>query len=414
MRQKYDPQTLWTLTGIAIRIGQRIGLHRESTSQNLSPFEAEIRRRLWWQILILDRRSAQLCGASIVVDFLLDKNIKRPLNINDSDLNPLMKELPTEHAGITEMLFCTIRYEIGLFMQHSKYLETFNGNGLMTKPSTSMADMDKAIDELENFLHQKFLKFCDPSISLHLLAIYLAKGAICQIRLAVHHPHQYADKGEKLSQAEKDVLFSSSLKMVEYDNLCHAAKSIQGYLWHINVFFPFKAFIYILGELSNPIEGELAIRAWRNVDQAYGYHPELITDTENPLYFAIGNLAVKAWEKRIGGVKNDKGQFHCTMPQSVSTLRSQRHAKIVPTTNSQRHGKFHVERNNDLDGAARSCHPNIVNQQEEMSSEPNRTLVPDDAADITDHMDWPYWQALLEGRDISLLDHDVQQIFPVF
>lgn len=408
MRQKYDPQTLWTLTGLAIRMGQRIGLHRENISQRLSPFEAEMRRRLWWQILILDRRSAQLCGAAVAADSLLDKQTKRPLNINDSDLNPAMKELPVEHAGVTEMLFCTIRYEIGGFMNNSKYWETFNGNGIMTNSSTSMADKDKVIDELENFIYQKFLKFCDPSISLHLLATYLAKGAVCQIRLAVHHPRQYADKGENLSKKEKDVLFTNSLRMVEYDNLCHATPSIRGYLWHIKVFFPFEAFIYVLGALSNPIEGELAIRAWQHIEQAYGYHPELITDTENPLCFAIGNLAIKAWEKRIGSVTNDQGQFQFTMPPFISTLQSQRHAKLVRAANPQPQGDFNMERDDDLNGATTS---NNANQQEGSSGEPNQALVPNHSAESVDPMDWTYWQALLECRDLSVLDDNGQPVF---
>ena len=46
MRPHYDPQTLWSLSGVAVRIGQRIGLHSENDFQNVSIFEAEMRKRL--------------------------------------------------------------------------------------------------------------------------------------------------------------------------------------------------------------------------------------------------------------------------------------------------------------------------------------------------------------------------------
>ena len=46
IRQYHEPNSLWLLTGTAVRLGQRIGLHRDGTLVGLSPFETEIRRRV--------------------------------------------------------------------------------------------------------------------------------------------------------------------------------------------------------------------------------------------------------------------------------------------------------------------------------------------------------------------------------
>jgi hypothetical protein len=54
IRQFTDHDTHWVLCGIATKIGQRMGLHRESASASLLVLDAEIRRRLWWQILTLE------------------------------------------------------------------------------------------------------------------------------------------------------------------------------------------------------------------------------------------------------------------------------------------------------------------------------------------------------------------------
>lgn len=65
MQENTDPCSLWTLLGVAVRIGQGLGLHRDGTSLGLSPFEIEMRRRLWWNIVVLDARvcvfSESLC-----------------------------------------------------------------------------------------------------------------------------------------------------------------------------------------------------------------------------------------------------------------------------------------------------------------------------------------------------------------
>lgn len=66
VRPKYDPHTFWILTGIAVRLGQRMGLHRDGETLGLNPFDVEMRRRLFWQLLSLDGMSGQLSGTGIV------------------------------------------------------------------------------------------------------------------------------------------------------------------------------------------------------------------------------------------------------------------------------------------------------------------------------------------------------------
>nr|POF22348.1 transcription factor vrtr1 [Quercus suber] len=48
VRGSCDPQTFWILTGIAVRMGQRIGLHRDGEDLGLDPFDVQMRRRLFW------------------------------------------------------------------------------------------------------------------------------------------------------------------------------------------------------------------------------------------------------------------------------------------------------------------------------------------------------------------------------
>lgn len=184
MRQLCDPRSLWLLTGLANRTGQAMGLHRERSLKDLRPFEAEIRRRLWWHILMMDSRSAQLLGTAVDAHF--DSwDTRRPLNVDDSDLFPSMKELPPEHSGATEMLFCSIRFEIGKCM---RILENCERNGRRTSGSASMLQQNSAIDELENRLEQGLLRTCDPFVLFHILATNLARSSLCQMRLLIHRP----------------------------------------------------------------------------------------------------------------------------------------------------------------------------------------------------------------------------------
>lgn len=48
VRRHDDTRFVWSLTGLALRIAQSLGLHRDGSKFGLSPFDTEMRRRLWW------------------------------------------------------------------------------------------------------------------------------------------------------------------------------------------------------------------------------------------------------------------------------------------------------------------------------------------------------------------------------
>ncbi|KAL1969782.1 hypothetical protein VTN77DRAFT_7291 [Rasamsonia byssochlamydoides] len=160
-----DPD-VWMLTGLALRIAVRLGVHRDGTALDILPFEIEMRRRLWWQICILDMRTAEDHGKDPLI-LECSFNTRLPANVNDSNLDPNMSDLPANYAGRTEMLFCLVRFEISYFARRvvsSEKSSRDNGYELMTA-----AQKSDAIDQLSHKLEEQYLAYCDrhtPSDSL--------------------------------------------------------------------------------------------------------------------------------------------------------------------------------------------------------------------------------------------------------
>jgi hypothetical protein len=75
---------LWHLTGLAMRTVTDIGLHREASTSRLPPFEAQLRRRLFWSVYALESILAGTLGRPIS---LSDCDIDQPLpfSIDDDD-----------------------------------------------------------------------------------------------------------------------------------------------------------------------------------------------------------------------------------------------------------------------------------------------------------------------------------------
>ena len=215
-----------------------------------------------WPLLILDGKTGQLSGSgtSILANLC---DTKLPLNVNDSDLDPSMKEVPVEHTGPTEMVFCLVRYHVGEFLSRSKATSTFDGAwSKLSNGAKTLTENDKVIDDFEGLLERKFLRHCDPSIPLAFISAIMVRLTICKMRLTAHHPRQYPDKGASLTQKERDNIFSISLKMIEHENLFLSTNSTKRFLWHAKCQFQLDAFIYAVTELLHRrVTGELAERA---------------------------------------------------------------------------------------------------------------------------------------------------------
>ncbi|KJK66797.1 specific transcription factor domain protein [Aspergillus parasiticus SU-1] len=300
-RGEYNPHTLWSLSGIAVRLAQRIGLHRDGSRLGLSIFETEMRRRLWWQITVSDAAISRMSGSTSSLYPLADTRI--PLNVNDSDLDVKMKEIPPESLGATEMIFCLMRYELGQWLERQSrskavgfdgYWETISGS------SIPIEEKDRMIKDIEDVIERKFATHCDPSIPLHLMTMIVAWSVPLILRLAAHHPRVYHEKGELPTQAAKDLLFKTCLNVLEYGNILLTTEKMLKYLWHVDSQFPWDPLIYILDELRHrPIGDEIA-KAWHLIDVTCSrqYH-QPGPRARSPLHLALANLALKAWAAHV-------------------------------------------------------------------------------------------------------------------
>jgi hypothetical protein len=200
MQLNMDPRTLCCLIGVAVRIGQRMGLSIDGTSFGLLPFEVEMRRRLWWQITLTDTRISVMSGAGLSV-LMYDWTTHLPSNINDSDLFPEMREMPSDRADISEIIFLRLRCEVEKLMK-----EILSGHN-------SIPESDRAIADFEKRISREYLARCDASIPLHFLTIVFTRTSFNKLRMTARFPHRrtiLSEADPTISQEEKDLFFQLS------------------------------------------------------------------------------------------------------------------------------------------------------------------------------------------------------------
>ncbi|KAJ8098951.1 fungal-specific transcription factor domain-containing protein [Lipomyces tetrasporus] len=105
-------RAIWSLNGLLIRAAQSVGLHRDSTHfSDISPFESEMRRRLWWHICFLDARvsGCQVSEVSLTEEMF---DTLAPSNLDDKDIHPEMTSLPDVKGYFTDSSLCIIRSDL--------------------------------------------------------------------------------------------------------------------------------------------------------------------------------------------------------------------------------------------------------------------------------------------------------------
>lgn len=338
MRDVYDANTLWTLTGVANRIAEGMGVHKDGSSLGLNPFDTEMRRRLWWQLIFLDFRVAELSGSGSM-GHMASWHVRLPSNINDSDIWPGMTEEPVTQERGTEMIFCLTRYELGNFWKQKLLTKDPNGDfGTLWenfRKQGAIEDKEKGISELERHLEYKYARYCDPSVPVEFMAILVTRAATNGMRLMTHHPRRYA-KDEDMPDSERKLCWSLVIKLLEIDNLLHASKQMRRFVWHTDHYFQWQALILALGELTKHPLHEHADRCWQLVHEIYEFHPYFVTDTKRPIHFAVGSLCLKAWKARADTWSRRPFPTALATPGYVLQLeRDRMQTKIVPSPQPQ-------------------------------------------------------------------------------
>ncbi|KAF1960470.1 hypothetical protein CC80DRAFT_544917 [Byssothecium circinans] len=111
LRSQDSQAASWLLTGLVVRTAFRMGYHREpSRFANISPFKAEMRRRMWTMIVHLDLMSSVQVGLPMMIQPSIP-DVKDPRNLSDSDLDENMTELPPPRPETesTAMLYVVSR-----------------------------------------------------------------------------------------------------------------------------------------------------------------------------------------------------------------------------------------------------------------------------------------------------------------
>jgi hypothetical protein len=289
LRSQIDSDTFWILTGIAVRLAQRMGLHRDGETLGLPPFEVQMRRRLFWQLLPLDGYAGQLSGSGISIS--PDSwDTRPPQNINDDQIFPGMTEQPQEQRRATEMVFYLARMELSSFYTRTGVQMKQGGGTIQFREAE---DIERLIDDVEGLIETKFLRYCDILNPLHFLTTGVVRSAANAVRLRTRMPPLIK---QTISDAQRKDLCALAQTILDTNSAIHSNPNTKKFRWQMRAFFLWDALLCILLSLSragfySPAELNTT---WGKVAEVYENHEELARGKKS-LHVFIGGITLKAW-----------------------------------------------------------------------------------------------------------------------
>ncbi|KAK7212305.1 hypothetical protein V2G26_019483 [Clonostachys chloroleuca] len=248
LENTYNSHATWILGGLIVRLAQKMGYHRDGETLGLTPYETEMRRRIWWQIVLQDNKNALVSGLSHSM-LLKNWDTKMPQNVNDADLFPGSSEPIYPREGPTEMGFCLFSYHLAKFLMDAESLYESESTNPWDDDDLLLLRNKHLVERLENSLNELEERYIDAYAgNIHVFSLALRPILVAKMREMTIPMRQQPEWGTEIFN-KKDNLFKTA--MIAGDDLRNIYEvSIQtGFVWFVKHHFRLDVLAFLVAQL---------------------------------------------------------------------------------------------------------------------------------------------------------------------
>ncbi|KAH7259423.1 uncharacterized protein BKA55DRAFT_469159, partial [Fusarium redolens] len=248
-------RSIWILNGLVIRAAQSIGIHRNGDALGLSPFESEMRRRLWCTIVCNDSRSAEdhgisLNGLGTSVDMAF------PSNRSDHEIWPNIAELPRERYQWTEMTNAVVIMKMSYHLKRLYQILAASGalSNLLNE-SIRRDVVDKATADV-----LQYLQHCNSVIPAQRATLFSCRAFLRKLNFISRQYRESHATDENLIDACEILGLNVQFRS---DDL------LKQFRWVCEAYPPYHMLLYVLWHLCLKSSGPSVELAWNAVNLAF-------------------------------------------------------------------------------------------------------------------------------------------------
>ncbi|KAM0484896.1 hypothetical protein ACHAP7_002913 [Fusarium lateritium] len=233
-----------------------------------------MRRRLWWQVYVLDTRNAMECGVDPII---LEQtfNTKKPRNVNDVVLHPHVDAMPADDSGKTEMTLILFRILATELTRRTIFSESFNGaNGY---PSLSVEEQCQKLDGLRESAEMGILTRYSSQNPLDVIASATARLVHAKLKVMVCKPQPSQGRGNPF----RENYLVLCLGVLRESHAVRCYRPGRPWSWLFETCVEWDALAYVLLDLCVTPSSDSSKAAWAlvsNVFEEWRGDPNLVSD----------------------------------------------------------------------------------------------------------------------------------------
>ncbi|KAI9789148.1 MAG: hypothetical protein M1833_002765 [Piccolia ochrophora] len=302
LRSNENSRRTWTLTSLAVRIAHALGLHRERGgdihTSPYKPFEREMRRRLWWQICVLDRHGSIDRGSDPIV--ASDSfSTRLPLSVHDEDLVPDDRHEVHRREEFTVMTLSLVTHEVFDTERRLNYVPAGDSTRSTDTTSDPWAQRRGWVVESQQRMEDKYLRHCDMIVPAQRYTKSIGDIIIATLWLYTYRPLQRRSDSPTSAAIPPPDILHLSIEVVEKALRVPMDSSSRPYIWISTIWVQWHALAVMIAELCVQTEGATVERAWNIVDTVFEESARHIADSDKGrLWRPIKKLMSKAQSVR--------------------------------------------------------------------------------------------------------------------
>ncbi|KAK6612147.1 fungal specific transcription factor domain-containing protein [Botrytis cinerea] len=284
MRTHDRSRSIWAFIGLAVRLARGIGLHRDGSQQ---PFDLEMRRRVWWTLIVLDTRASEDRGTeTMITDGSFDT--KMPANINDEDMMINSKSLPVDRIGITSMTFACITMTVSGIGLRMNFVPT-----RLDAPVLTTEQKEQMIKGFTDKIDSTYLAGSDPNDPRLWWYCRISRLLSLKLWLVTQYPLQRRKSTNRVLPRGQSL--RTAMAFLNLAEEIWQYEPSKGWFWFFQSYVPWHVIAVALAELCAEPTGPLADQAWEGIEFHYNKWSEFVADTKDGMIWRpVRNLMKRA------------------------------------------------------------------------------------------------------------------------
>lgn len=290
-RRHDSPRFVWMMTGLAIRMAQALGMHRDGSNfTHLSPYQVEMRRRVWWSICMLDTRSSADQGTDLTI---LDDSFdtKFPTNLNDGDLDTGKTENLVEREGLTDTTFTLVSCAM---CEIERRMMSLQKGGAPT-----LEEQSSLLTEVFDRLDRTYLQYANPAGNVpYWMCVTICRLLVAKLTLLIYLPALFSSPSNHFSEEVQHKLLVAAIEVAEYNHALNSEEKAKRWRWIFQTYTHWHSIVYLLICAARNAWSPMMERAWVALRSVWLIPAQFKADKNLQIWVPLGKLMAKARRNR--------------------------------------------------------------------------------------------------------------------